>query len=122
MDRRPPANLPETPLAGFFPPVHPYPLGWRENVSMASGSGQAGGIAHAGLPGVRCAESGPLNLIHRTKPSNPATARVPGRLALAFRGPCGVWRVVDADAFFVLPGATRTGGYSTDRKDAYATR
>ena len=66
--------------------------------------------------------AGLLTLIHTNNCSNPATARVPGRLALAFRGPCGVWRVVDADAFFVLPGATRKGGYSTDRKDAYATR
>lgn len=65
--------------------------------------------------------AGLLNLIHRTNSPNPATARVPGRLALAFRAPCGVWRVVDADAFFVLPGSTQVGGYSTDRKDAYAT-
>lgn len=65
--------------------------------------------------------AGPQDLIHRNNSPKQATARVPGRLALAFRGPCGVWRVVDADAFFVLPGATRFGGYSTDRKDAYAT-
>lgn len=65
--------------------------------------------------------AGLLDLIHTNNSPKQATARVPGRLALAFRGPCGVWRVVDADAFFVLPGATRFGGYSTDRKDAYAT-
>lgn len=63
--------------------------------------------------------AGGLDLIHTTNSPNPVTARVPGPLSLCFRAPCGTWRMVQADAWFVIPV---NQGYSLDRRAAYATK